>query len=46
MFGGKTANTPVGGNGFKNIQDAITLNIENIKRFDDDLMITSYIIKN
>ena len=46
MFGGETANTPIGGAGFENITDAITLNIDNIHRFDDDLMITSYIIKN
>ena len=46
MFGGETANTPIGGVGFKNVQDAITLNIDNIQRFDDDLMITAYIIKN
>jgi len=46
MFGGQTANTPVGGAGFKNVQDAITLNIDDIKRFDEDLMITAYIIQN
>ena len=46
MLGGETANTPIGGVGFKNVQDAITLNIDNIQRFDDDLMITSYIINN
>lgn len=46
MFGGETANTPIGGAGFENITDAITLNIDNVHRFDDDLMITSYIIKN
>lgn len=45
MFGGETSNTPIGGAGFKNIEDAITLNIDNIQQFDDDLMITSYIIK-
>lgn len=46
MFGGETAYTPIGGAGFKSVQDAITLNIDDIKRFDDDLMITAYIIKN
>ncbi len=46
MFGGETANTPIGGVGFENVQDAINLNIDDIQRFDDDLMITSYIIKN
>lgn len=46
MFGGETANTPIGGAGFKNIQDAITLNIDDVQRFDEDLMITAYIIKN
>jgi len=46
MFGGQTANTPIGGAGFENTKDAINLNIDNIQRFDDDLMITSYIIKN
>lgn len=46
MFGGETANTPIGGAGFENITDAITLNIDSVQRFEDDLMITSYIIKN
>lgn len=46
MFGGETANTPIGGVGFKNVEDAIMLNIDDVQRFDDDLMITAYIIKN
>ena len=46
MFGGQTANTPVGGAGFENVQDAINLSIESVQRFDEDLMITAYIIKN
>jgi diaminohydroxyphosphoribosylaminopyrimidine deaminase/5-amino-6-(5-phosphoribosylamino)uracil reductase len=46
MFGGEKANTPLGGSGFNSVDQAITLNIEEIIRFDEDLMIESYIIKN
>ncbi len=45
MFGGDNAFTPVGGAGFERVDEAITLNIKNVKRFDEDLMIEAYIIK-
>jgi len=45
MFGGDNANTPLGGIGFEKVDEAITLNISDIKRFDNDLMIEAYIIK-
>lgn len=44
MVGGSQAVTPVGGNGLEKMIDAITLNIDKIKRFDDDLLIESYLI--
>ena len=43
LIGGNKAYTPVGGAGFKKINDAITLSIETIHRFDEDLMIEAYI---
>ena len=43
MVGGEAAITPVGGDGFEKINDAITLNIANIQRFDEDILIESYI---
>jgi diaminohydroxyphosphoribosylaminopyrimidine deaminase/5-amino-6-(5-phosphoribosylamino)uracil reductase len=46
LIGGKNASTPVGGKGFKNIHDAIMLNISEVKRFDEDLMIESYIVRD
>jgi len=45
MFGGDNAITPVGGSGFEKVDEAITLNIKNVKRFDEDLMIEAYMIK-
>jgi diaminohydroxyphosphoribosylaminopyrimidine deaminase / 5-amino-6-(5-phosphoribosylamino)uracil reductase len=46
MLGGEKANTPLGGAGFSHVDQAITLNIHEIIRMDEDLMIESYIIKN
>lgn len=43
MIGGAAATTPVGGAGFEKIQDAITLNIEKVSRFEQDLCIEAYI---
>lgn len=44
MFGGDKANTPLGGIGFKKVDDAITLSIEEVKRFDEDIMVEASII--
>jgi diaminohydroxyphosphoribosylaminopyrimidine deaminase / 5-amino-6-(5-phosphoribosylamino)uracil reductase len=46
LIGGKAALTPFGGDGFERISEAVTLNIEKIHRFDEDLMIEAYINKN
>lgn len=46
MFGGEKANTPLGGVGFEKVDDAITLSIEEVKRFDEDIMVEASIIKN
>jgi diaminohydroxyphosphoribosylaminopyrimidine deaminase / 5-amino-6-(5-phosphoribosylamino)uracil reductase len=46
LIGGDSAFTPVGGIGFENIKDAVTLNIYNIHRFNEDLMIEAYINKH
>ncbi|MEZ5197919.1 MAG: bifunctional diaminohydroxyphosphoribosylaminopyrimidine deaminase/5-amino-6-(5-phosphoribosylamino)uracil reductase RibD [Bacteroidales bacterium] len=45
MFGGEKANTPLGGVGFEKVDDAITLSIEKVKRFDEDIMVEASIIK-
>lgn len=45
MLGGEKANTPLGGAGFSHVKEAITLNINEITRMDEDLLIESYIIK-
>lgn len=46
MIGGEKAITPVGGDGFERIDDAITLNIDRIRRFEEDVYIESYITEN
>jgi len=43
LVGGEKAQTPVEGDGFKKINDAIILKISTIKRFDEDIMIEAYI---
>jgi len=43
MIGGDLAFTPVGGDGFEKVDDAITLNIDSIRRFNEDILIESYI---
>ena len=45
LIGGIDSKTPVGGKGFDKISDAIKLRIDNIKRFDEDILIESYIEK-
>lgn len=45
LIGGDTSKTPVGGSGFNTIENAISLNIKNIKRFDQDILIEAYIMK-
>jgi len=42
LLGGEKAFTPVGGVGFKKVDEAITLRIENIHRFNEDIMIEAY----
>ncbi len=46
LLGGEKALTPVGGKGISTIDQAITLNIDKITHFDEDLLIESYIIKS
>ena len=46
MVGGKDALTPMGGAGFKKIDDAINLNITGIEKFENDIMVEAYIIGN
>jgi len=43
LIGGESALTPVGGAGFQSIDEAVTLSIEKIHRFDEDLMVEAYI---
>lgn len=43
LIGGENAYTPVGGAGFKKVDDAITLQIEKIHRFEEDIMVEAYI---
>ena len=45
LIGGKEAITPIGGKGYERMEQAITLNISEIHRFDEDIMIEAYIIK-
>jgi diaminohydroxyphosphoribosylaminopyrimidine deaminase/5-amino-6-(5-phosphoribosylamino)uracil reductase len=44
LIGGDTSKTPVGGLGFDSLEKAISLNIKNIKRFDQDILVEAYII--
>ncbi len=44
IVGGNDAKTPVDGSGLKSIDEAIILNIEDIKRFEEDIMIEAYIV--
>ncbi len=44
LIGGDTSKMPVGGLGFDSLEKAISLNIKNIKRFDQDILVEAYII--
>jgi diaminohydroxyphosphoribosylaminopyrimidine deaminase/5-amino-6-(5-phosphoribosylamino)uracil reductase len=46
LIGGSKSLTPMGGNGFEKIEDAINLKIESIRKFEEDLMIEAYVINN
>lgn len=43
LIGGEKAQTPIGGEGIKKINDAIILKISDVKRFDEDILIEAYI---
>ncbi len=43
LLGGEKAHTPIGGTGYKKINDAIVLKIADIKRFDEDILVEAYI---
>ncbi|MCB2290075.1 bifunctional diaminohydroxyphosphoribosylaminopyrimidine deaminase/5-amino-6-(5-phosphoribosylamino)uracil reductase RibD [Clostridium sp. CS001] len=45
IFGGTSSKTPVGGKGVEYVKDSILLTDTEIKRFDEDIMIESYIKK-
>lgn len=45
LLGGREAFTPVGGQGFEKMEQAITLNVDSIHRFDEDIMIEAYLMK-
>jgi diaminohydroxyphosphoribosylaminopyrimidine deaminase/5-amino-6-(5-phosphoribosylamino)uracil reductase len=45
LVGGRKAFTPVGGQGFEKMEQAITLNVDSIHRFDEDIMIEAYLMK-
>jgi len=45
LIGGIDSKTPVGGKGFDKISEAIKLRIENIERFEEDILVESYIEK-
>jgi diaminohydroxyphosphoribosylaminopyrimidine deaminase / 5-amino-6-(5-phosphoribosylamino)uracil reductase len=46
FIGGKTAFTPMGGRGLDKIADAIKLQFEQVKHFEEDIMIEAYIKTN
>jgi len=45
ILGGGESKTPVGGEGFKHLKDAVFLEDINIKKFDEDIMIEAYVRK-
>lgn len=45
IIGGKESKSPVGGDGFKSIADAVLLHDMNIRKFDEDIMIEAYVGK-
>lgn len=46
FIGGKTAFTPMGGMGLEKMSDAFDLQIDQVKRFDEDIMVEAYIKTN
>lgn len=46
ILGGKEAKTPVGGEGFEKLRDAVLLKDIRISTFDEDVMIEAYVRKN
>jgi len=46
IIGGEKAKTPVSGEGFKYIKDAVELRNINVQTFDEDVMITGYVRKD
>jgi diaminohydroxyphosphoribosylaminopyrimidine deaminase/5-amino-6-(5-phosphoribosylamino)uracil reductase len=46
IIGGEKAKTPVSGEGFKYIKDAVQLKNISIRTFDEDVMITGYVRKD
>lgn len=46
ILGGKESKTPVGGEGFERLRDAVLLKDIVISTFDDDVMIEAYVRKN
>lgn len=45
ILGGSESKTPVGGEGFEKLKDAVLLNSINISTFDEDIMIEAYVRK-
>ncbi len=43
ILGGKEAKSPIGGDGFENIEDAVKLRDMSISTFDEDIMIEAYV---
>lgn len=46
ILGGEESKTPVGGEGFEKLEDAVLLDNIKISVFDEDIMIESYVRKN
>ncbi|PKP50499.1 MAG: riboflavin biosynthesis protein RibD [Bacteroidetes bacterium HGW-Bacteroidetes-11] len=46
FIGGKSAFTPIGGQGMENMEDAAALRIAQVMRFDDDIMVEAYLKTN
>jgi diaminohydroxyphosphoribosylaminopyrimidine deaminase / 5-amino-6-(5-phosphoribosylamino)uracil reductase len=43
FIGGKSAYTPMGGAGLEKMTDAFALQIDQVKRFDDDILVEAYL---
>lgn len=46
ILGGRESKTPVGGEGFDKLKDAVLLDDINISTFDEDIMIEAYVRKS